>query len=176
MTLLARRTLVVLGAAVLLAVATIGILRATSASTAASTSTPAGVSAPGDLAGADLEAILAAEQTSAAPAGAVGRGQLRHVAAWRRLVHATVVVDLRRGGLTTVQLDHGTISAVAAGTLTIAEAGGGSVTVALGNETRVRRNGANAAVADLGTADEVFVMSKVEAGGAVAYLVVVPRV
>ena len=41
------------------------------------------------------------------------------------------------------------------------------------------RNGldvaAKAAVADLKTADEVFVMSKVEAGGTTAYLVVVPR-
>ena len=49
------------------------------------------------------------------------------------------------------------------------------MTVALGDESRVRRDGAKAAIADLRTADNVFVISKVEAGGTTAYLVVVPR-
>jgi hypothetical protein len=191
MILLLRRTLVVASVAVLLAVATIGIVRATSAAPstpaaplAALPASPGAISATGSAAiAADLDpelavgldAILAADQKSAAPDAAGPRGQLRHLAAWRRLVHATVVVDLKQGGLTTVQIDHGTISAVGATTLTISEAGGGSVTVALGDESHVRRNGAKAAVADLKTADEVFVMSKVEAGGTTAYLVVVPR-
>ena len=187
MTLLLRRTLVVAGAAVLIAVATIGIVRATAAAspTPALPAPLAAVPAPGNAAAgaeldpelsADLDAILAADQTTAAPgAAATPRGQLRRLAAWRRLVHATVVVDLKRGGLTTVQLDRGTISAVGTKTLTISEAGGGSVTVALGPESRVRRTGAKAAIADLKTSDDVFVMSKVEAGGTTAYLVVVPR-
>jgi hypothetical protein len=123
--------------------------------------------------------VLAADQTSgptaAAPERAAVRGAIRRFAAWNRLVHATVVVDLKQGGLTTIQLDHGTIGAVGASSITIKEAGGGSVTVALGSETRVRRAGAKAAIADLKVADNVFVMSKVEAGGTTAYLVVVPR-
>jgi hypothetical protein len=123
----------------------------------------------------ELDAILAADARPAAGDRATARGQLRRLAAWDRLVHATVVVDLEDGGLTTVQLDHGTISAVSATSLTITEAGGGSVTVALGSETRVRRAGAKAALGDLKAADVVFVMSKVEAGGTSAYLVVVPR-
>jgi hypothetical protein len=59
--------------------------------------------------------------------------------------------------------------------LTIAETGGTSVTVTVGDETRVRRNGEKAKVGDLQKGDEVFVMSKVESGGTVAYLVVVPK-
>ena len=62
--------------------------------------------------------ILAVDQKSTAPGGAGPRGKLRRLAASHTLVHATVVVDLKKGGLTTIQLDHGTISAV--GTATIA--------------------------------------------------------
>ncbi|MEO5940059.1 MAG: hypothetical protein ABIZ72_03900, partial [Candidatus Limnocylindrales bacterium] len=58
---------------------------------------------------------------------------------------------------------------------TIAETGGTSVTLKIETETRVRRDGAKAAIAALKTGDEVFAMSKVEAGGMTAYLVVVPR-
>jgi hypothetical protein len=196
MTILLRRTLVLAGVAILLAVAALGAARASSSATpvsavppvaavAADAPAPTDASAPdaisgGDLPtalgaalGPDLDAILSADQTKTKPAVAAVR--LRRLAAWQRLVHATVVVDLKQGGLTTIQLDHGTISAVSATTLTIKETGGGSVTVALGDKTRVRRDGAKAAIADLKTADDVFVLSKVETGGTTGYLVVVPR-
>jgi hypothetical protein len=189
MTLLVRRTLILAGTAVLIAVAAIGAVRA-AATTAPTVAAPAalaaapatgaptvatGIGVDLDNAIGDLDAILAADQKTPAATAANPRGQLRRLAAWRRLVHATVVVDLKQGGLTTVQLDHGTISAVGATTVTIAETGGGSVTVALGDETRVRRNGAKAAVADLKSGDEVFVLSKVQTDGTEAYLVVVPK-
>ncbi len=128
----------------------------------------------------EIDALLAADQNAAPNPAAGGRAKvavagLRRLAAARHLVHATVVVDLPRlGGLTTVQLDHGTISAVSATSLTIKEAGNTSATVALGDETRVRKHAAKAAIGDLKVGDEVFVMSKVEAGGTDAYLVVVP--
>jgi len=176
MTLLVRRTLLLAVVAAAVALAAIGAIRATSPAAPPPIPTLAGVAADLETSvGPDLDTILAADQASAAPAAANPRGQLRRLAAWRRLVHATVVVDLRQGGLTTVQLDHGTISAVGATTLTISETGGGSVTVALDAGSHVRRNGAKAAVADLKTADEVFVLSKVEGGGTTAYLVVVPK-
>jgi hypothetical protein len=193
MTLLVRRTLILAGTAVLIAVAAIGTVRATattattalieapSAALAAAPATGAPTVETGlgidldNAIGDDLDAILAADQKTPAATAANPRGQLRRLAAWRRLVHATVVVDLKQGGLTTVQLDHGTISAVGATTLTIAETGGGSMTVALGDETRVRRNGEKAAVADLKSGDEVFVLSKVQADRTEAYLVVVPK-
>ena len=53
--------------------------------------------------------------------------------------------------------------------------GGGSRHDARGGHDPGRDRRAKAAIADLRTADEVFVMSKVEANGASAYLVVVPR-
>jgi hypothetical protein len=128
----------------------------------------------------DIDALLAADQSAAPNAAAAGRAKiavagLRRLAAARHLVHATVVVDLPRlGGLTTIQLDHGTISAVSATSLTIKEAGDSSATVVLGDETRVRKRAAKAAISDLKVGDEVFVMSKVGTGGTDAYLVVVP--
>jgi hypothetical protein len=128
-----------------------------------------------------IDALLAADQTTAAPAAGAGRvnkavAGLRRLAAARKLVHATVVVDLPKlGGLTTIQLDHGKISAVSATSLSVAETGGTTATVKLGAETRVRKNASKAAVADLKAGDEVFVMSKVGADGTEAYLVVVPK-
>jgi hypothetical protein len=182
------------GTAILLAVAAIGVVRATAPAPSTSPATAAltaptiapttgmagmaGTAALDDQVAGELDAILAADQTATpqgASAGRIARGQLRRLAAWRHLVHATVVVDLDKVGLTTIQLDHGTVSAVSATSLTISETGGGSVTIALGADTRVRRDGAKAAVADLKTTDELFVMSKVESGGSTAYLVVVPK-
>jgi hypothetical protein len=121
-----------------------------------------------------VDAILAADQTAAPER--LRAGVLRRLAAWRHLVHATATLDLPAlGGLTTVQLDHGTVSAVSTTSLTIAEVGGTSVTVDLGASPKVRRNGTKAAVTDLKTGDEAFVMSRVESDGTEAYLIVVPR-
>jgi len=163
-----------LGAAAPAAATTVGSNSAgsTDTSPAAETGTTA------DLTTGDpqLDALLAAAAQSSAAPGRAGAGPLRRLGAWRRLVHGTVVVDAPAlGGLTTIQLDHGTITAVSATSLTIAEKGGGSVVVGLGSETHVRRDGAKATVADLHAADEIVVMSKVEANGTTAYLVVVPR-
>jgi len=131
---------------------------------------------------ADIDAVLAADtgsHTASATAGdgRVGAGgiALRRLAIARRLVHATVLVDLpNRAGLTTIQLDHGTVATVSSSALTISETGGGSITVSLGDQTRVRKDAARAEIADLAAGDEVFVMSKVEGATAEAYLVVVP--
>ncbi len=181
MTISMRRMLLTAGGAVLLGLAAIGLVQA-AASTgpapavplaavpAAETSTTAGAS--DEALATEFDAILAADQTTAAQPGL---GALRRLRAGRLLVHATVVVDLPKKGLTTVQLDHGKVAAVGATSLTVAEADGSSATVTLGADTRVRKNAARAAVSDLRTGDEVFVMSKVEAGGTVAYLVVVPK-
>ncbi len=138
---------------------------------------------------ADLDTLLTADQTAAPdPAASTGPNPakarinaavagLRRLAAARKLVHATVVADLPQlGGLTTIQIDHGTIASVSATSLSVSETGGTTATVQLGDETRVRRNAAKAAVGDLKTGDEVFVMSRVESSGTVAYLVVVPAI
>ena len=178
MTVDVRRILATAGLVVLAGFAAIGVVRVASpAETSAAAADAAVPAARAFDAGsaAELEAVLAADQIAVAPDRAAARGELRRLAAWRRLVHATVVVDRAEGGLTTIQLDHGTVSAVSATSLTITEAGGRSVTVTLEDETRVRRDGKKAAITDLKAADEVFVMSKVGTAGTVAYLVVVPR-
>lgn len=169
-----RRVSILAGSALLVALAGIGIAQAQPSEAAVTAPTNAAAAAPNaDLAA--IDAVLAAEQVAPDATGRQGPERLRRLIAWKHLVHGTVVVDLPKAGLTTIQLDRGTISAVSATSLTIAEAGGSSVTVSLSNESRVRRDGAKAAITDLKTGDVVVVMSKVEAGGTTAYLVVVPR-
>jgi hypothetical protein len=192
MTISIRRAVLMASAVVLLGLAAIGLVQAASSAgslpvttlaAAPSTTLAAGPAAADDgtdvMLASELDAILAADQTTAAPADATRANAdaraLRRLRISRHLVHGTIVVDLPKAGLTTIQLDHGTISTVTAKSLSIAEAGGTSATVALSDETRVRRNGEKAAVGDLKTGDEVFVMSKVESGGTIAYLVIVPK-
>ena len=196
MTISIRRTAATAAAVALLGMVAFGLAQAAGpaatpagaplgAPLAAAPAVPADGSAPPAASGSDvslagdIDAILAADQaaptSTVAGARGLAAGPLRRLAAARRLVHATVVLDLPKTGLTTVQIDHGTIFAVGATSLTIAETGGGKPSVTLESETRVRRNGAKAVIADLKVGDEVFVLSKVETDGTVAYLVVVPK-
>lgn len=192
MTISIRRTVLTAGAVVLLGLAAIGLVQAASSAGGQPAAPLTGVPAAAALAtttamapdaletalAGQLDAILAADQT-AARQPAAGRDNaapgLRRLRLGRHLVHATIVLDLPEKGLTTIQVDHGTISATSATSLTVAEAGSTSATVTLSDETRVRRNGEKAAIADLKAGDEVFVMSKVESGGTTAYLVLVPK-
>ena len=135
------------------------------------------VASTGDGVAGNLDALLAADQSSTARPANPNRSiaGLRRLAAGDRLVHATVLVDLPAlGGLTTIQIDHGTIQAVSPTSLSVSETGGTTATVSLGDETRVRKHAAKAKATDLAVGDEVFVMSKVSDGKAEAYLVVVP--
>ncbi len=90
-----------------------------------------------------------------------------------RLVHGSVTVLDRNGKLVTYQLDHGTVSSVGSSSLTIAEAGGSSVTVSTTSTTRVRKDAKPSTVADLKASDEVVVRSIVSGGSATANLVIV---
>ena len=193
MTISIRRTVLTAGAVVLLGLAAIALVQAASSTgpvpttplaqapvaAAPATTTTAGLTPEADAVIANqLDAILAADQTTAVQP-ATGRDKVgpvpRRLRLGQHLVHATIVLDLPQKGLTTIQVDHGTITTAGATSVTIAETGGTSVTVTVGDETRVRRNGEKAKVADLQMGDEVFAMSKVESGGTVAYLVVVPK-
>jgi len=183
MTISLRRPVLRAGAVLLLGLAAIGLVQAVSAEgTPAAPLASAPVAATGatadDVLASELDAILATDQTAAQAAVAdpnAAPGILGRLRIGRRLVHGTIVVDLPKAGLTTVQVDHGTISNVGATSLAISEAGGTSVTVTLDYKTRVRRNGAKAAIADLKTGDQVFVMSRVASGGTIAAVVVVPK-
>jgi hypothetical protein len=90
------------------------------------------------------------------------------------LVHGTLTVLDRDGKLVSYQLDHGTVSAIGSASITIAEAGGASVTVSTTAETRVRKDSNPSTLANLKTGDEVVVRSTVDGGSATARLVVVP--
>ena len=90
------------------------------------------------------------------------------------IVHGTLTIDSPKDGIVTVQVDGGTISAVDADSVTIAEKGGASVTVAIDDATRVRRERKRATPADLKVGDTVRVVSRVaDAGGATAKAIVV---
>ena len=148
------------GAAVLvLAVAGIGVAAA-APPVGADPAEPAALERPAIEAGDDLT-------TADAP------GQLRRLLN-RRMVHAEIVLDRGAEGLVTVQLDRGTIKAIGARSLTIAQAGDRTETVATGDTTRVRKDRQRATLADLRVGDQVLVVSRVETGKAEASLVVVP--
>jgi hypothetical protein len=192
MTISMRRAGLTAGGVLLLGLAGIGLVQAASSArggpaapggdvllaAAPATTTDSAATGGSDASiASEIDAILAADQTAAGPSAAQtdAAGVLRRLRVGRRLVHGSIVVDLPKTGLTTIQVDHGTISTVGATSLTIAEKGSTTATVSLGKDTRVRRNGAKAVVGDLKTGDAVFVMSKVGSGGTVAYLVIVPK-
>jgi Domain of unknown function (DUF5666) len=127
-----------------------------------------------DLAGpADTTGVTAPGATTQ-PATVVAQ-RIRRFARWKQLVHATVTVDRPGTGIRTFELDHGTITALPAGSITISEAGGASVTVTTNPSTRVRKDRAKAALSDLSSGDLVVVVSTVgNAGPPRALLVVVP--
>ncbi len=127
-----------------------------------------------DGAGTSDLVALAAPDTTAGPVAGIGE-RIRRFARWKQLVHASLTVNRPTAGLQTFNLDHGTITTVASGSLTLSEAGGTSVTVATDTTTRVRKDRQKASLADLRLGDEVVVVSKAGASGTPqAILVVVP--
>jgi hypothetical protein len=125
-----------------------------------------------DQAGASDAAGLAAPDATARPTGQ----RIRQFARWKQLVHATVTVDRPGSGIRTFELDHGTITALPAGSITISEAGGAGATLATDASTRVRKDRAKSALSDLSSGDQVIVVSMVGTAGSPprALLVVVP--
>ena len=127
-----------------------------------------------DQAGTTGPAGLAAPGATAQPATRLGQ-RLRQFARWKQLVHATVTVNRPGAGIQAFNLDHGTITALTAGSLTVAEAGGSTVTLTTDTTTRVRKDGKKATLADLRSGNEVVVVSLVGGTGTSrAILVVVP--
>jgi hypothetical protein len=151
-----RRSLTLVGGALVLMTAVgVGLVHASSS--------PPAVVTP--------DAVVPAAAPLAATSAATADGTDALAAALRLrgrglVVHGTVTIDSPKEGLITVQLDGGTISAVDADSVTIAEKGGGSVTVAIDAQTRVRRDRKRATAADLKVGDNVRVVSRVATGGA----------
>jgi hypothetical protein len=92
----------------------------------------------------------------------------------QHLVHGTFTVLNRDGELITIQLDHGDVSAIGDGTITISEAGDASVTVNTTSDTKIRKGGGPSSLAALGVGDEVVIHSIVEDGSATAKFIFVP--
>jgi len=127
-----------------------------------------------DQAGTTGPAGLAAPGATAQPATRLGQ-RIRRFARWKQLVHATVTVNRPSAGIQTFNLDHGTITALTAGSMTVAEAGGSSVTLTTDTTTRVRKDGKKATLADLRSGNEIVVVSLVGGTGTSGVvLVVVP--
>jgi hypothetical protein len=148
------------GALVLLTAVGVGFVQA---STAGAASPPAAVDAA-----VAPPAATTTDQAAALSAALRLRGR-------GRIVHGTVTIDSPKDGLITAQVDGGTIAAVDAHSIAIAEKGGGSVTVAIDSDTRIRRDRKRATTADLKVGDTVRVVSRVANGGAAtAKAIVVP--
>jgi hypothetical protein len=155
-------------AIVILGVAGIGFVSASNSAPPASSG--GGSAAADELA---LDAALAAARGSDArgtDAGALGRGRwfLRHV------VHAVVTVEGREGDLVTIQLDRGSVTAVDADSLTLSEKGGGSVTVTLNDETKVREGRERSTLDAIDVGDNLFVQSRVDGSTLAKRILIVP--
>ncbi len=173
-----------IGAGIGVAATTAGASPATPSSTATRLTDQAAGGGAGDAA---LAAIVdqaldpAAPAAAGDPAAAVptqsGLGAIRNrLGRWRALVEATVTVNLPQVGLQTFQVDHGTISAVGASSVTLTEAGGKDVTITTGQSTRVRKGARKAQVSDLAVGDDATAFSRIGVGGStVAVAIVVPR-
>jgi hypothetical protein len=129
-----------------------------------------GVAAAAGLGGGPATAPVAAAPTAAPDAsgqpsrpgiGARFEG-LRPLRFARHLVHADVTVTDKDGNLVHLQLDHGTISAIGNGSLTIAEAGGGSFTISTDADTKVRVGREPGSLSDLKVGDEIFAQSRID--------------
>ncbi len=109
-------------------------------------------------------------------AGALPRTPVRRLLV-RALVHGSATFDRPNKGLVTVQVDHGIVSAVGNGTVTIGEAGGTGVIVRTDDRTRLRENGTRLPLADLKVGEPVYALSLVQSGQSesLARLIVVPR-
>jgi hypothetical protein len=147
---------------------------ATSASTDPTAAEVDAALAAFDQAGTSHPTALAAPGVTARPATKLGE-RILQFARWKQLVHATLTVDRPGAGIQTFNLDHGKITALTPGSMTLAEAGGSNVTLRTDTTTRVRKDRGKATLADLKSGDEIVVVSLVDGTGAArAILVMVP--
>ena len=158
------------GAITILAVAGLGF--------AAASNAPA--SPPASIVAAETTAAPGSSTTPARPAGGErlerfgdGWRAARLLHAGRHLVHAEVTVTGRDGELVLLQLDHGTVQSIGGGSLTISEAGGGTVNVSVNDATIVRVARQKGDLGDVKTGAEIFVQSRVDGSTVLAKRILV---
>jgi hypothetical protein len=123
-----------------------------------------------------LEALAAVAKPTdrGADAGLAHLGRFfRHA---RHLVHAEATLDLPEVGLTTFALDHGVLTAIDGGSLTLRASDGSTASVATNADTKVRKERQKVGLADLALGAEAYVLSVKEDGLFVARHVWVPKV
>jgi hypothetical protein len=101
-------------------------------------------------------------------------GRAGKLALAEHLVHATATFTDKDGNLVTIQLDHGTVQAIGNGSLTVAEAGGSTVTVSTDDKTDVYVGREEGTLSDLEIGDTIFVQSRVEGGTLAKRILKVP--
>jgi hypothetical protein len=120
----------------------------------AATANPSSSGAPDGNRGKGLRAVL--------------KGRGLRLGAGGRLVHVTATVLDKDGNLIQLQLDHGTVQAIGGGSITVAEAGGATVTVSTDAATIVRTGRTKGSLGDLKVGDTVFVQSRIDGGTTLA--------
>jgi hypothetical protein len=83
-------------------------------------------------------------------------------------VHVTATVQDKDGNLIQLQLDHGKITSIGNGTVSISEAGGATVTVSTDGTTVVRAGHDKSTLSDLKVGDEIIAQSRIEGGKTLA--------
>ncbi|HEX8026595.1 MAG TPA: hypothetical protein VF484_10345 [Candidatus Limnocylindrales bacterium] len=92
----------------------------------------------------------------------------------RHLVHVVGTFTDKDGNLVTIQLDHGTVQAVGGGSLTIAEAGGTTVTVSTDDQTKVFTGRTAGQLGDVKVGATVFVQSRIDGSTLAKRILIVP--
>jgi hypothetical protein len=149
---------------------------------AASSSVPA--TAPAAAAAAPTAAPDASGQPDRPGAGGLRKWLLEHpriaarlgdrLGAGRHLVHVVGTFTDKDGNLVTIQLDHGTVQSVGSGSLTIAEAGGSTVTVSTDDQTKVFVGRNDGTLADVKAGQTVFVQSRVDGSTLAKRILIAP--
>jgi hypothetical protein len=85
-----------------------------------------------------------------------------------RLVHAEATVQDKDGNLIRINLDHGSITAIGSGSITISEAGSSTVVVKTDTDTKVHIGREAGTLDDLKVGDVIFVQSRVDGGTVLA--------
>jgi hypothetical protein len=152
------------GAIVVLAIAGLGIAAASSMPAAPAANAVAAAPTAGPSAGSAAGPV-AGLRARAARARLLGLG--------RHLVHAEVTVTDKDGNLVHLQLDHGTVQSIGAGTLTIAETGGTTETVSTDGATKVFLGKSAGKLADVKVGAEIFVRSRIDGGTTLAKRILV---
>jgi hypothetical protein len=164
------------GAVLVLVIAGMGVAAAAGApSTTATLPAAAADADQGDTAplDADLALELAANETSDERAARDGSKLRRLLRLGRHLVHAEVTVTDKDGNLVHLQLDHGTVQSIGGGTLVIAEAGGGTESVATNDATIVWLAREKVRLDAVKVGAEIFVQSRIDGGTVLAKRILV---